>query len=195
MQSNWNLQSYLNFIEVQIKNILARPEKEKLTYDILDNIISQKDKLIALRVKHRTMKIGDIWQMVLGNYNSFEDLGTGHKTGLDIVSHSRKIIAEVKTRTNTDNASSRKANKDKLACYKKAYPEYECIYAMVNSNTEQKTKKGSVKIIQHNGVEIKEYIGIDHLLRYIFGSDTDVIIDFVQKTIYEYDLTIQQGLQ
>ena len=67
---------------------------------------------------------------------------------------------------------------------------------MVNSNTEQKTKKGSVKIIQHNGVEIKEYVGIDHLLRYIFDSDTDIIIDFVQKTIYEYDkLTIQQGLQ
>ncbi|NBV25373.1 MAG: Eco47II family restriction endonuclease [Proteobacteria bacterium] len=64
------------------------------------------------------MKYGEIWQMVIGNYHKFIDLKTGHTSGLDILSTERKIVIELKNRYNTDNASSRKTNLDKLYKYK-----------------------------------------------------------------------------
>lgn len=104
------------------------------------------------------MKIGQIWQEVLGNYDTYEDLGVGHETGLDIVSHKKKIIVELKNRTNTDNASSKKANLDKLGKFKKMHPDYTCIYGNINDTTKSKTENGEIKDILHNGVTIKHYI-------------------------------------
>jgi hypothetical protein len=62
---------------------------------------------IALKVIQRRMNYGKIWQCVLGNYYGFNDLKTGHETGVDILSVGRKILIELKNRTNTDNSSSR----------------------------------------------------------------------------------------
>lgn len=87
------------------------------------------------------MKIGEIWQEVLGNYKDFINLKIGHESGLDIISHKNKFIIELKNRTNTDNYSSKKANLDKLARFKKNNPEYKCIYGNINHNTENKTIK------------------------------------------------------
>ena len=64
------------------------------------------------------MKIGEIWEEAIGNYDGFIKLKIGNDTGLDIISKSRKIIIELKNRTNTDNHSSRKANMDKLVKFK-----------------------------------------------------------------------------
>jgi len=72
-----------------------------------------------------------------------------------------------------------------LARYKKEHPDYICIYGNVNDTTEEKTTKGSIKIIQYDGVEIHHYIGLE-LLRLILGENTETIIEFVKKTIDEY---------
>ena len=174
----------LKFLENEIRTILLRPEKDVLTYDILDTEKSKKNKLLALKEKHRQMKVGEIWQVVLGNYNGFINLKNGHVTKLDIVSHTKKIAIELKNRTNTDNASSKKSNLDKLADFKKQNPEYICIYANINVNTEKKTQ-GSIKKILHNGVELEHHIGYE-FLKFILGDDTDVIIQFVKNTIDKY---------
>ena len=84
------------------------------------------------------MKIGEIWQEVLGNYEGYTNLKSGHESGLDIISHNKKIAIELKNRTNTDNSSSKKSNFDKLANFKKKNPEYTCIYANINSDTKKK---------------------------------------------------------
>jgi hypothetical protein len=181
----WNKQVYLTFIENQIKIIMQRPVKEILTFDILDTERSKKNKMIALQEKQRQMKVGEIWQVTLGNYNTFEDLGIGHETGLDIRSPTRKIIAELKNRTNTDNASSRKANRDKLVRFKQQHPDYECIYGMINDTTAEKTLQGAIKTVQHDGVEIKEYVGME-FIRYILGEDTESLIEFVKQNIDQY---------
>ena len=55
-----------------------------------------------------------------------------------IKDHTKKIAIELKNRTNTDNASSKKSNLDKLANFKKNNPEYICIYANINADTEKK---------------------------------------------------------
>jgi hypothetical protein len=79
------LEEYLELIESKIKSILTRHENEILTYDILDTEKSIKNKLIILKEKQRQMKIGEIWQEIIGNYNDFINLKIGHESGLDII--------------------------------------------------------------------------------------------------------------
>jgi len=183
--SGFSLIKYLELIEKNITKILLRPEQNTLTYDILDTKKSKTKKIIALKEKQYQMKIGEIWQEVLGNYDGFTNLKIGHETGLDILSHTKKIAIELKNRTNTDNSSSKKTNLDKLSNYKKNNPEYICIYANINANTKQKTLKGSVKKILHNDVEIIRHIGYN-FLTFILGDNTDIIINFIKNIIDKY---------
>ncbi|ADX06183.1 hypothetical protein 162285356 [Organic Lake phycodnavirus 1] len=179
------LSKYCELIDSTIHNILLRPENNVLTYDILDTEKLKTNKLLALKEKQRQMKVGEIWQEVLGNYNGCVNLKIGHETGLDILSHTKKFAIELKNRTNTDNASSKKSNLDKLAKFKKHNPDYVCIYANINANTEQKTLQGSIQKLLHDGVEIDHQIGYE-FLKFILGNDTDLIVDFVKNTIDKY---------
>jgi len=138
-----------------------------------------------LKEKQRQMKIGEIWQEVLGNYNGCINLKIGHETGLDIISHTRKFAIELKNRTNTDNSSSKKSNLDKLAIFKKNNPDYKCIYANINATTEKTTLQGSMKTIMHDNVEIDIYTGYK-FLNFILGDDRNAIIEFVKNTIDKY---------
>ena len=177
-----SLNKYFEKIEIIIKTILLRPEKDILTYDILDTDKTIKNKLLSLKEKHRQMKIGEIWQEIIGSYPEFINLKIGHITGLDLLSESRKIIIELKNRTNTDNSSSKKTNLDKLAKFKKENPDYKCIYANINANTKDKTLKGINKKIIHNGYEIYYLVGYE-FLSFIFENNTEKIIEFVKNII------------
>jgi hypothetical protein len=172
-------------MEIIIQNILLRPENDVLTYDILDTEKSKKNKLLSLKEKQRQMKVGEIWQEIIGNYDEFINLKIGHETGLDILSNTRKLAIELKNRTNTDNASSKKSNLDKLSKFKKENPEYTCIYANINADTEKKTLQGSNKKFMHNGVEIEHQVGCQ-FLTFIFGEKTEEIVEFVKNTIDKY---------
>jgi hypothetical protein len=176
---------YKENLEKIICNIYSKPVSEELTFDILDTEKEKEDKLIALKVKQRQMKRGEIWQSALGTYYQFIDLGVGHETGLDILSEPRKLIIELKNRTNTDNSSSRKSNLDKLARFKIEHPDYTCIYGNINADDEDKTLKGFNKKIIHNGIEIEHQVGYE-FLRFILGDDLQEIINFVKNTIDKY---------
>jgi len=181
----FNKTKYFENLDLIIYNILSRRQNNILTYDILDTEKINDTKLIVLKEKQRQMKIGDIWQEVIGNYDGFINLKKGHNTGLDILSHSKKIAIELKNRTNTDNSSSKKCNLDKLANFKHKNPDYRCIYANINADTEYKTIKGMIKKFKHKGVEIEHHIG-HSFLKFIFGDDFDIIINFIKKTINKY---------
>ena len=183
--TKFELNNYFEDLEIRIESILMRPENDVLTFDILDTEKSRKNKLIVLKEKQRQMKIGEIWQEVLGSYDGCLNLKNGHESGLDILSESRKFVVELKNRTNTDNASSKKSNLDKLANFKRTHPDYTCIYGNINSDTEKKTLKGSIKTIIHNEIEIEHHIGYE-LLQYILGTDTDQVIDFVRSAVDKY---------
>ena len=185
IEEEFVLSEYFEKMEIIIKNILLRPENDVLTYDILDTEKSKKNKLLSLKEKQRQMKVGEIWQEIIGNYDEFINLKIGHETGLDILSNTRKLAIELKNRTNTDNASSKKSNLDKLSKFKKENPEYTCIYANINADTEKKTLQGSNKKITHNGVEIEHQVGYQ-FLKFIFGKKTEEIIEFVKNTIDKY---------
>jgi hypothetical protein len=138
-----------------------------------------------LKEKQRQMKVGIIWQEMIGNYDKFINLKTGHKTGLDVLSETRKIAIEIKNRTNSDNSSSKKSKLDNISKFKKEHPEYTCIYANINDKTEKKTLRGCNKKINHNGVEIEHQIGYE-FLKFIFGDKTEEIIEFIKNTIDKY---------
>jgi len=106
-------------IDFIYKKILNRNEKYIYNYDILNTKQNDEIKLIVLKEKHKQMKIGEIWEEAIGNYQDFTKLKIGNETGLDIISISRKMAIELKNRTNTDNHSSRKTNIEKLIKFKK----------------------------------------------------------------------------
>jgi len=180
-----DLDSYFNLIEKKIINILLRKDKEIITFDILDTDKIKYNKKIALKEKQRQMKIGEIWQEVLGNYPSYNNLKVGHKSGLDIVSHDKKIIIELKNRTNTDNHSSKQTNFEKLYIFKKENPEYRCIYGNINDKDEKTTLKGKYKIIKYKTIEIEHIIGIE-FIKLILEENTTKIIDFIKNIIDKY---------
>jgi hypothetical protein len=182
IEDEFVLSEYFEKMETIIQNILLRPENEFLTYDILDSEKTKKNKLLSLKEKQRQMKVGEIWQEMIGNYHEFINLKIGHKTGLDVISNTRKIAIELKNRTNTDNSSSKKSNLDKLSNFKKENPEYICIYANINADTEKKTLQGCNKKLTHNGLEIEHQIGYE-FLTFIFGEKTEEIIEFIKNTI------------
>ena len=70
----FSLTKYLESLEESIKIILLRPQKNVLTYDILDTEKDMADNLIALKQTQLKMKRGEIWQEVLGTYNGFINL-------------------------------------------------------------------------------------------------------------------------
>ena len=125
-------------------------------------------------------------QIILEYFKDFKGnlLDIGANDGVTL-SNTRKLAIELKNRTNTDNASSKKSNLDKLSKFKQENPEYICIYANINADTEKKTLQGSNKKITHNGVEIEHQVGYQ-FLTFIFGEKTEEIIEFIKNTIDKY---------
>jgi len=178
---------YLVKIEKIILNILKKPQKNNLTYDILDDDNIKKIRIQCLKLKQYNMKKGIIWQAVIGSYFGFKDLGTGKdKSGLDIISEKQKIIIELKNRTNTDNKSSRESNLRRLAKYKKNHNDFFCIYGCINESSEKRTKNGNIAefIVPYkkNTYKIYKYTG-RKLIDLVFGKRTDFIIAFVKDII------------
>ena len=85
IEDEFILSEYFEKMEIIIQNILLRPENDVLTYDILDTEKSKKNKLLSLKEKQRQMKVGEIWQEIIGNYDEFINLKIGHETSLDIL--------------------------------------------------------------------------------------------------------------
>ena len=172
--------SYTQRVKEQIKVILSRPQKEDVPYDILDNEEDKEAQLIALKIKQRQMKYGEIWQVIIGEYPTFKNLKVGNK--LDVISEKRKIAIELKNRNNTDNASSRKTNLDKLAHFKSENPEYTCIYGVINDNIiEGKNKK---IVHKYNNAEYDIlYLSGDELFSFIFQKNKVKMLDFIKRVM------------
>ncbi len=185
LENKWNYHFYLIDINNYIYSILNKQQSNIITYDILDSNEIIQSKIIALKLKQYQMKIGNIWQYVLGNYKNYKDLKIGDESGLDIVSYKYKIVVELKNRTNTDNYSARKTNFTKLSNYKKNNPDFLCIYGCINEDSKNKTSNGTIKEIIHNNQKIYIYTGYK-LLNLILKNDTDRIIKHLQNICSNY---------
>lgn len=88
------MDKYFSKMEIIIHKILNRNEIFTFNFDILNTKKNDEIKLIVLKEKHKQMKIGEIWEEAIGNYDGFIKLKIGNDTGLDIISKSRKIIID-----------------------------------------------------------------------------------------------------
>ena len=184
--SQFNFEMYEKRVnDIFIKKSLNKQNEDELVDILLADYIKENLVIIqkSKQLKQIQMKTGILWQIAIGEYDKFTNLGEGHETGLDVLSCERKIIMEIKNRYNTDNHSARKSNLDKLAKYKKEHPEYTCIYGIINCNT----KNGKHMIIKHNNVNINYYSG-DELLNFIFGDNKNKIITILKKIINSFAL-------
>ncbi len=145
---------------------------------------------LANTIKIVQMKIGTLWQRVIGAYADFRDLGTGHATGLDILNEERKLAIELKNRFNTDNSSARKANYAKLVKFKKDNPTYDVIYGVINDRTIEGTKKK----IHLDGEDIT-YLSGKVLLDKIFGDKADKIIYILKTKVEKIIKTVKMTSQ
>lgn len=60
--------NYFEFLYNEINRILSMKEKNIICKDILDTPFIIERKLNALKLKQFQMKVGNIWQIALGNY-------------------------------------------------------------------------------------------------------------------------------
>lgn len=172
---------YFQHIRNVIKDVFEKSKNEDMLEDILLSDYIKKNQSsfnIVKNIKQLQMKIGYIWQCVIGDYPGFENLKQGHSTGLDVLCKERKFVMEIKNRFNTDNQSARNSNYNKLIKFKNDNPEYECIYAVINDRTSE----GFDKLLPYKGSHIR-YCSGNKLLDLVFGNEKERIISFVKSQI------------
>jgi hypothetical protein len=175
-----------------IKNTLRDVDKLSSNYNdiVLESFIEKNKDVIrkSHMLKFIQMKIGQIWQEVIGSVDGITNLGVGDPSGLDIISNYKfktKFIMELKNSYKTDNASSRKENLNKLVKYTQSNPEYAPIYGIVNCNS--KMNEGKDTIQEHNTVKVRMLSG-NKLLHFIFGDDYTMIVRVFK---YEIDMILK----
>lgn len=101
-------------IPKMMQDIWSRRIRTRSTKDILlDEVIPESEYQICHKIKNLQMRIGEIWQGVIGCAEGWQNLRQGDPSGLDLINHERKIVIELKNELNTDNSSARKHNSQK----------------------------------------------------------------------------------
>lgn len=143
--------------------------KDKCRDMVLDNVLKHMyghDIVSLMNVIHFVkvcqMNTGNFMQELLGCFPGWQNLGTGHETGLDLYNESKSMFIELKNRYNTDNASSKKQNLTKLSVQKRK--GHRAVYGVIND----KSLDGVRKDIIFKDVKI-EYISSNELFFEITG--------------------------
>jgi hypothetical protein len=158
--------------------------------DVILNDYSSANSLYiqkAHEIKFVQMKIGDVWQRVIGQVDGLYDLRVGHQSGLDIMSDDNftngKFIMELKNSHNTDNSSSRKYNMKKLAEFGRENNDYSLIYAIINP--QNGFECGEDYVIHYDEKTNIRFLTGRKLLNFIFEDDADSVLLSIKKSINE----------
>jgi len=176
--------NFKELVENLIRDCFHCVNYKQLEHDLmLDKYMLEHADIIdkANKLKIIQMKVGNCWQRIIGYAFNINDLGVGHKTGLDLLSKKYKFCIELKNRYNTDNASARKTNYNKLKSYKISHPEFDCIYGVIND----KKLEGQDKKINVDGIEI-HYLSGSNLLSFIFKDKKDEVLSIISYCISKY---------
>lgn len=133
--------SYYEITEPEIRNILLKSRKEYVYEETIFGIRHQLFKSMLSKshtVRQLQMKEGIIAQIMLGLFYGWEDLKSGHSSGLDLRKKDNSAVIELKNKHNTCNYGSQKSLLDKLATYKINNPETDCIWGIVNPKKSEK---------------------------------------------------------
>lgn len=141
--------------------------------------INEEDELAALRVKHRQMKIGKAWQELICCKKGFENIGK--IKGIDIHDTITNTYFEIKNSINTDNSKSKKSVIDQMTCILSNDSDATCVYGIINDRTLEGKRQSKV----YGKHTIHIYTG-ECLLDFIFGTEKDKIIKFMEKMVDKY---------
>lgn len=149
------------------------------------NKLHKNEIEFAHRLKVIQMKVGQSWQIIFGSIAGVKDLGVGHESGLDLMSDSAfrhgKMVMELKNSWNTDNSSSRAQNLRKLTKFASSNPDYQPIYAFVNT----KKSSGEDKFITFENHQVRILSG-KKLLRYVLGKNYKKTVACLKETIPKF---------
>lgn len=135
-------------------------------------------------LKVMQMKIGLIWQSLLGHVEGVEDLGNGgHPSKVDLFFYKNgvKYIIEIKNSLKTDNSSAKTRNMQKLQKFTKNNIEYVPIYGIINCRSAE----GQDKIFNYEGVDIRIMSG-RKFLDFILGNQYDDVVNSFKLAIAPY---------
>lgn len=128
-------------------------------------------------IKFLQMKVGYIWQRLIGRAHGVLNLEQGHPSGLDVMTDGKGTFArgefamELKNAFNSDNSSSRKANLGKLCNWVRVHPKYQAVYGTINCQGGIKGDwSGEDRLVTHDGVCVRHMSGMK-LLEFVFGID------------------------
>ena len=182
------MKEYFQKITDDIKKIVSKENKE-LDVDDMDILDDDSENTMTMKIeelkrKQITMKYGEIWQVAIGNFPGWEDLGIGHETECDIRRLDNTAIVELKNRHNTCNSDQKKGVERKLTNYKQSNPNTNCIWGIIN---EKKGNKHNKKEYNVNGVSITKWQGLDFLkyaLTYKGVDYTETVIKIIKRVMY-----------
>jgi hypothetical protein len=180
-----NLSTNINWEKVIAREVAFVFSNINAEYDkyydcIIDDYIAlNKEKLqFCHKIKLIQMKLGLVWQNIMGHVDGIQNLSIGHYSGLDLMSDSDfprgQFIMELKNSTQTDNSSSRKQNIYKLKQFVKDNPNYITIYGCIND----KNKNGRDEV--KDGVR---FLSGNKLLQFIFGDQYETIQLILKQNI------------
>ena len=169
-----------------INQVLSKYMKSSCNKKVIyRDIILQKHIKQDRRIKFAQMKIGLIWQSLLGHLPGVQDLGVGDASSLDLKftnDQGQKYIIELKNSYNTDNASSRARNIQKLARYAETHTDYIPIYGIINS----KIPTGQDKVVTFENMQVRMLTG-PLFFKFIFQNiDYEPVIESLANQIEPY---------
>ena len=185
------IEEYINILDDKIHRIFQRKQKKFIEdehRDILDDGSNHTIEQIKeeYKRKKRTMKYGEVWQVAMGNFPGWENLGNGHESKCDVRKKDNSAIIELKNRYNTVNSGGKSELERKLSAYKEKNPDTECIWGVINT---QKRNTGSYTQYEANGQLITKRQG-SNLLSFVFtyeGRDySQEVIDKLKSIVSQY---------
>ena len=149
----------------------------------------------ARKRKQKTGKYGNIWQVAIGNFPGWKDLGTGHESGCDIAKLDGSAIGELKNAKGTCKGSDIKNSiLEPLSRYKERNRSTMCFWGVVNEECDKPTKTHSGTVFYkqsdgsfvatHNGQEIEKRVGRKFLswaLTYEERDYSEAVISLIKK--------------
>jgi hypothetical protein len=137
------------------------------------------------KMKCLHMKVGTIWQRVMGLIPGVTSLPCGHVSGLDVMSDGSgrfaggyEFVMELKNASRSDNASSRKQNVRKLCAWATQVARMP-IYGIINGGDEDRW------IEAEDGGRYR-YLSGKCLLRFLFGGEELCTIEYIKRALKQY---------
>jgi hypothetical protein len=164
---------------------LKFPEIEKLfNEEVARNITYSKpsdfifNNTLFYDIHHNlSRRLGIFYEKLICLFDDFEKINEPTFRRADIISHSRKIILELKTNYSSANADMKSSKFFSLCLLKQRNPTYEVIFGCVNDSNKPKQYYNKDGVLILTG---------DKLLEYLFGAEYYKLKDFLKHLMFNY---------